>query len=173
VQADMRVWRSDEPFDLILTPCSSLCHLLTLEDRLITWQTARANLTGGGRFVADTAMANFAVFAESCQAPPRMPVEMDVDATRRGDGQRLIRYKTTRYHAHEQRAQVRFLYDRLQQTDTATERYVSDFESHVYFPCEMELLFVHSGFRIERVYGDYFDRPLRATSRELIVVGVR
>src|SRR5690349_18138936 len=34
VEGDMRSWRADEPFDLILTPCSSMSHLLTLDDQL-------------------------------------------------------------------------------------------------------------------------------------------
>src|SRR5947207_6079850 len=26
-EGDMRTWRADRPFDLIVTPCSSVCHL--------------------------------------------------------------------------------------------------------------------------------------------------
>jgi len=48
---------------------------------------------------------------------------------------------------------------------------VSDFESHVYFPRELELLFLHTGYTIEQRWGSYFERPLRATSREMIYVG--
>jgi SAM-dependent methyltransferase len=79
---DMREWRTDQPFDLVITPCSSLPHLLTLDDQLAAW---------------------------------------------------LLRYKTTRYVPHEQRAAIRFLYDRFPDS-TSVDRYVSDFDSHVYHP---------------------------------------
>jgi protein-L-isoaspartate O-methyltransferase len=32
VEGDMRDWQGDTPFDLIIAPCSSLSHLLTLDD---------------------------------------------------------------------------------------------------------------------------------------------
>jgi SAM-dependent methyltransferase len=171
-RGDMRTWRSDEAFDLVISPCSSLSHLLTLADRLATWRTAWVALAPGGRFVADIAMPNLSTYADSCQTPPRALVEIDLDNSPQDGSARLVRYKTTRYLPHEQRAQVRFLYDRFSPEDPV-DRYVSDFESHVYFPCELELLFLHTGFEIEEVFGSYFERPLRPTSREMLVIGRR
>lgn len=55
----------------------------------------------------------------------------------------------------------------------AADRYVSDFESHVYFPRELELLFLVSGFEVESTWGDYHCGPVRATSRQVVKVGRR
>lgn len=79
VRGDLRDWRSAVPFDLIVTPCSSLSHLLTLDDQLSAWRTAHANLAPGGRFIADVTMANLPVYAESMQTPPRTTLEIDID----------------------------------------------------------------------------------------------
>lgn len=38
MEGDMREWKAEKPFDVILTPCSSVCHLLTLEDQLAAWR---------------------------------------------------------------------------------------------------------------------------------------
>jgi hypothetical protein len=168
----MRTWQADEPFDLIVTPCSSMCHLLTLEDQLLAWKQAYANLAPGGRFVVDVTMPNLAVYADSFTTPPRSIVEIDRDTTDPETGTRLLRYKTTRYIAHEQRARIRFLYDKFE-AQGGLDHYVSDYESHVYFPREMQLLFLHTGFEIEEVYGDYQGRPLGTTSRQMITVGVK
>jgi SAM-dependent methyltransferase len=170
VDGDMRQWRSAEPFDLVIAPCSSLSHLLTLEDQLATWQRAFDNLVPGGRFVADLTMPNLAAYAESLQTPPRTLVEIDVDTRDPRTGTRLLRYKTTRYLPHQQRAEIRFLYDRFPE-EAGADRYVSDFECHVYYPREVELLFMLTGFTVESRWGDYAWRPLRPTSRQLIVVG--
>ena len=51
------------------------------------------------------------------------------------------------------------------------ERYIDDFESHVYFPRELQLIFMLAGFDIEHVYGDYARRQLRSESRQMIVIG--
>src|SRR5690606_21636773 len=96
----------------IITPCSSLSHLLSLEDQLAAWRTAYDNLAPGGRFVADLTMPNLTVYAESMQTPPRTTLEIDVDTSDPETGTRLLRYKTTRYIPHEQRAEIRFLYDK-------------------------------------------------------------
>ena len=172
LQGDVRTWQGDEPFDLVITPCSSLSHLLTLEDQIAAWTQAARNLRPGGRFIADLTMPNLAVYAESMQTPPRTTVEIDIDSCDPVTGARLLRYKTTRYLPHEQRAEIRFLYDKFDGAG-APDRYVSDFACHVYYPREVELLFRLSGFRVEARYGDYHRGPLRRTSRQLILVGVK
>lgn len=170
VQADLRTWTSDEPFDLIITPCSSLSHLLSLDDQLAAWRTAHTNLAAGGLFVADLTMPNLPVYAESMQTPPRTTLEIDVDTVDPGTGTRLLRYKTTRYLPHEQRAEIRFLYEKFPDGE-GVDRYVSDFEAHVYYPREVELLFRMTGFEVEAKYGSYDMKPLRRTSRQMIVIG--
>jgi SAM-dependent methyltransferase len=172
VRGDLLKWEAPEPFDLIVTPCSSLAHLLTLDDQIAAWTRAHANLVPGGRFIVDLVMPNLPAYADSMQMPPRAVLEIDIDAHDSQNGDRLLRYKTTRYIPHEQRAEIRFLYDKLSGNATV-DRYVSDFDSHVYYPREVELLYRLTGFDVESRYGDYQMRPLRHRSRAMIFTGVR
>lgn len=172
VPGDLLRWKAAEPFDLIITPCASLAHLLTLEDQITAWRCAHDNLAPGGRFVVDLVMPNLLAYADSMQTPPRTVLEIDIDAEDPRTGDRLLRYKTTRYIPHEQRAEIRFLYDKLSGNATV-DRYISDFDSHVYYPREVELLFRLTGFDVESRYGDYQMRPLRGRSRAMIFTGVR
>ena len=172
VQGDLREWPTSEPFDLILVPCSSLSHLLTLEDQVAAWTRAHDNLAVGGRFVVDLTMPSLGVYADSMQTPPRTLLEIDIDTRDPVTGARLLRYKTTQYLPHEQRASIRFVYDKFPDS-TQVHRYVSDFDCHVYYPREVELLFLLTGFDVESRVGDYYGRPLRRTSRQMIVTGVR
>ena len=64
------------------------------------------------------------------QTPPRSFVEIDVDTRDPNTGTRLLRYKTTRYVPHEQRAEILFFYDKFPRRDRV-DRYVSDFDCHV------------------------------------------
>ncbi len=169
---DMRGWRAEQPFDLVIAPCSSLSHLLTLDDQIAAWRCAWEGLLEGGRFVVDLTMPDLAAYADSLQMPPRTFVEIDIDARDPDRGTRLLRYKTTRYLAHEQRAEIRFLYDKFPDSGSV-DRYVSDFDCHVYYPREVELLFRLTGFRVEAWFGDYSMRRLRTSSRQLIGVGVK
>lgn len=183
VEGDMRDWRSAEPFDLIIAPCSSLSHLLALDDQIAAWTCAYRALTHGGRFIADLTMPSLTTYADSMQSPPRTLLEMDIDTSDPVTGTRMLRYKTTRYVAHEQRSEIRFLYDKFPDADGHTvpdrlaappfDRYVSDFACHVYYPREVDLLFRLTGFSVERWFGDYTMRPLRAASRQMIAVGLK
>ena len=172
IAGDMRAWRTERPSDLVIAPCSSLSHLLTLDDQIAAWCCAWNSLADGGRFVVDLTMPNLAAYADSMQTPPRTFVELDVDARDQETGTRLLRYKTTQYLPHEQRAEIRFLYDKFPDRSQA-DRYISDFDCHVYYPREVELLFRHTGFSVETWFGDYAMRRLWRSSRQLIGVGVK
>ena len=168
----MCTWKAEQPFDVIVTPCSSVCHLLTLEDQLAAWRRAFENLAPGGRFIVDVTMADLAGYVESFRSPPRELVEIDLDTFDERTETRLLRYKTTRYLANEQRARIRFLYDKYV-GDAPPIRSVSEFESHAYYPREMQMLFLHSGFEIDAVYGDYRGRPPGPASPQMIFSGMK
>jgi hypothetical protein len=113
-----------------------------------------------------------AIFADSFRVPPRTPLELDVDAVDQTDGTRLIRRKTTRYVSNEQRAEIRFLYEKYQD-GRAIEHLIGDFESHVFFPRELRLLFMLIGYDLEDTFGDYRGRPTQSRSPMIIMIGRR
>jgi SAM-dependent methyltransferase len=48
LEGDMRHWDAVDKFDLIVSPCGSMAHLLTLQDQLDAWKHAYDNLSVGG-----------------------------------------------------------------------------------------------------------------------------
>jgi hypothetical protein len=54
-----------------------------------------------------------------------------------------------------------------------TERLVADFASHIYFPAELELLFLLTGFEIAQQYGDYRFVRVDRTSPYVVTVARR
>jgi trans-aconitate methyltransferase len=175
VEGDMRDWPgTGEAFDAVLIPCCSVSHLLTLEDRRRTWATAFRLLRPGGVLILDVRVPDLATLSEAQRVRPRAFVDLDIDAARRtvGEDARLLRCRATTYEPHLQRANVRFLYDRFAEHVLA-ERLVTDFASHVYFPAELELLFLSAGFEIARQYGDYGFVPVDRTSPFVVTVARR
>lgn len=170
VESDMRSWRTEQAVELIVVPCSSISHVLSLGDQLELWRTGFGNLTVGGRFVVEVQMPNLAAFADSFSCPPRVRTEIDLDVADSQTNSRLLRHKGTSYASDEQKASIRFIYERFEKT-VSVERYIDDFASHVYFPRELELLFLHTGFEIEAVYGDYHFQPIEPASPLIIMVG--
>ena len=52
-------------------------------------------------------------------------------------------------------------------------RLVTDFTSHIYFPAELELLFLSAGFAIAHQYGDYRFVPVDRMSPYVVTVARR
>src|SRR5437899_9871575 len=147
-----------------------MSHLLSLDDQLAAWRQAHRNLGTGGRFVVEVAAPDLATCAAAATAHERTAIELDSDSTDSETGERLVRCRTSQYFPDDQRACTRFIYDKFDR-DRWRERYISDFEAHVYFPRELQLLFLQSAFEVEAVYGDYRFGPLERSSTVLIVVG--
>src|SRR5262245_42930285 len=166
VKGDMRDWPgSGDAFDAVIVACCSVSHLITLDDRRRTWATAFRLLRPGGVFILDVRVPDLATLAEAQRVRPRAFVDLDIDTARRtaGEDDRLLPGTATTYQPHLQRADVRLIYDRFDQGALA-ERLVTDFASHIYFPAELELLFLSAGFEISHQYGDYrFVRVDRAS----------
>ena len=172
IEGDMRTFSAEALFDVIIIPCSSMSHVLTLDAQIAIFKRAHANLNPGGRFIVEVAMPNLAAYYDSFAMPPRTPLEIDLDVSDETDGTRLIRRKTTRYRGDEQLAEIRFLYEKYRD-GRAVESYIDDFKSHVFFPRELALLFIHAGFEIERTLGDYRGRALAPNSPLIIMMGKR
>jgi SAM-dependent methyltransferase len=175
MKGDMRDWPgTGGAFDAVVIACCSVSHLLTLDDRRRTWATAFRLLRPGGVFILDVRVPDLATLAEAQRVRPRAFVDLDIDATRRtaGEEERLLRCTATTYEPHLQRADIRLFYDRFDQRALA-ERLVTDFASHVYFPAELELLFLSAGFEIAQQYGDYRFVRLDRTSPYIVTVARR
>jgi ubiquinone/menaquinone biosynthesis C-methylase UbiE len=172
LSGDMRTFSAEPKIDLIVIPCSSMSHVLELDDQIAVFKRCYENLNPGGRFVVEVTMPNMAAYADSFSVPQRTPIEIDLDRTDESDGTRLIRRKTTRYLSDQQLAQIRFLYEKYRH-GRGIESNIDDFASHVFFPRELALLFIHAGFEIERTLGDYRSRPLSANSPLIIMIGKR
>ena len=172
IAGDMRTFAAEPKLDLIVIPCSSMSHVIELDDQIAVFKRCYENLNPGGRFMVEVNMPNMAAYADSFSTPPRTPIEIDLDRSDESDGTRLIRRKTTRYLSDQQLAHIRFLYEKYQH-GRAIESHIDDFASHVFFPRELALLFIHSGFEIERTLGDYRGRPLAANSPLIIMTGKR
>jgi hypothetical protein len=117
-------------------------------------------------------MPNMAAFADSFNVPSRALVEIDVDKWDESEVGRFILRKTSRYLNHEQCVETRFLYEKYK-NGRVVDGYLDDFVGHVFFPRELQLLFIHTGFEIEQTMGNYRGSPLKSDSPLIIMMGRR
>jgi len=167
VNGDLTSWRPAELCDFLFAACSSLSHLTTLEKQLEAWRNAFGSLTEGGRFVVAEVMPDYRTLADSMHSPPRATICLDGDFEK--GAERMLRCRAAQFRADTQRMKVHYFYDRASAGNA--ERFLDDYEAHVYFPNELQLLFLSAGFEIEAVWGDYHRGPLRHDSRAMIICG--
>lgn len=168
-QGDMRAWQLEgEPFDLIIVPFNVVMHLHSLDDQLAAWRCAYARLAPGGHFVVDLFIPSIKQLVDGIYHPP-------ADEHRAPDGSRLVAESEERHYdatSQTQRLQrtTRYAFD--DQARPARETY-QEIDIHMYFPRELRLLFLHSGFEIAAAYGDYHRRPLEPGATRQIIIGQR
>jgi SAM-dependent methyltransferase len=166
---DMRAWQLDDaPFDLIIVPFNGAMHLHSLEDQLAAWRCAYARLAPGGRFVVDLFIPSIKQLVDGVYHPP-------ADEHRAPDGSRLVAEREARHFdaaSQTQRLQrtTRYRFDDAARPERETYH---EIDIHMYFPRELQLLFLHSGFEIAAAYGDYHRRPLGPGASRQIIIGQR
>jgi SAM-dependent methyltransferase len=165
---DARSAVEEEAFDMVISSCSSLCHLLTVDDQMGAWRAVYRSLKCGGRFVCAELAPDYPTLAESMRIPAKVNIQLDADFD--DSDQRLMRCRAISYRADLQRMRVRYFYDHFREVGEDA-RFVHDYDAHVYYPNELRLLFLSAGFEIENEWGSYESSPIGHRSRFLIFSG--
>lgn len=153
--ADMRSFRLDEKFDLIMVPFRSFLYNLTTEDQLNTLKNFRAHLAPGGRLVL-----NF--FYPDIERMMSFGKESE-DLVVMENGRYLLREKS-------------FFVDEINQTIETVAALFKDNELFwkgsyrlaFIYKREFELLLRHAGFGKSSVYGGFDLRPLSSYKQEMV-----
>ena len=168
VEGDIRRHRFEQQFDLAFIAFNAILHLLNLDDRLGAFGCAHDNLAPGGRFMVDVFSPSILRLAQAQEPIPRPELDQDVEV---GElGQRLVRSITQRYDEATQTIRARQFIESYKNGRLQGKK-VDDPSYHIYFPEELRLLFLHAGFVVEEVLGDYDWRPFGAGSPRMIYIG--
>jgi len=172
VEGDIRRHRFERRFNLAFIAFNAILHLLNLEDRLEAFGCAYDNLAHGGRLIVDvfSFSPSVLVLAQAQEPVARLELVQDVEA---GElGQRLVRSIAQRYDETTQTMRGQGFVETYRQGRSQSKR-VEDVACHIYFPEELRLLLLQSGFTVESVFGDYDWSPYAAGSPRMIYVGRR
>ncbi len=154
-----------ERFDFIYVPYNSMAHLRTIDDQLSAFRSAAACLAPGGHFVVDVFNPNLAQLAAS---KPPAPVSLDLDIDHPCEGvNRMLRYISRLYAPDIQQERITFIYEQYM-TDGSTHKRVASFNSHTYFPRELELLLRSANLSISERWGSYAGEPFTDTASLMI-----
>ncbi len=153
-------------FDLILLPFNSISHLHEIEQQFAAFHATYDHLAHGGRFIVDTFLPDIDYLSDALNRPSHVYLEDEIESPD-GDFTMLI-YTTRKYDPFEQTQHISWVHEKFFQNG-ANERYLSKLDMHNFFPRELQLLFLATGFRIEAIYGDYQWQPFGQGLRQIVI----
>ncbi len=153
-------------FDLVLLPFNSICHLYEIEQQLATFRHTYEHLAPGGRFVVDTFLPDLDYLSSALNRPSNVYLEDEIESPE--DGFTLLLYTSRRYDQIEQVQHITWTHEKFFESGEH-ERSLTRLDMHVFFPRELQLLFLATGFAIEAIYGSYDWKPLGRGTRQIVV----
>ncbi|GLV58384.1 methyltransferase [Dictyobacter sp. S3.2.2.5] len=153
-------------FDLIFLPFNSICHLYEIEQQLCAFRTTYEHLAPGGHFVVDTFLPDIDYLSDALNRPSTVYLEDEIESPD-GDFTMLL-YTTRKYDPHEQLQHITWTHEKFFESGE-NERYLSKLDMHLFFPRELQMLFISTGFSVDAIYGDYLWKPFGKGSRQIVV----
>jgi SAM-dependent methyltransferase len=156
-------------FDLILLPFNSISHLYEIEQQLAAFHNTFDHLAPGGRFVVDVFLPDIDYLSDALNHPSHVYVEDEIEVP--GEFTMLL-YTSRKYDPVEQLEHILWTHEKFFDNGEH-ERYLNRLDMHIFFPRELQLLFLATGFSIEAIYGGYDWKPFGRGTRQIVVARKR
>lgn len=163
VQDDIRRLALDREFKLIIAACNTILHCTSTQDLLAVFARARKHLAAGGAFAVDFCIPNVKSMIASSGEEEVFEIIHPVRGTRIVDT-----YTATFDFAR----QIETVHTRLEEWDEGSlvRAAQARTERSIYFPREVALALMHSGFEIVKTWKGYRRGPLVRTSRDIVYI---
>ncbi|HET9999421.1 MAG TPA: class I SAM-dependent methyltransferase [Ktedonobacteraceae bacterium] len=152
-------------FDLILLPFNSIAHLYEIEQQLEAFRNTCDHLAPGGRFVVDVFVPDIDYLSDALNHPSHVYVEDEIEVP---DEFTMLLYTSRKYDTSEQLEHILWTHEKFFENGEH-ERYLSRLDMHIFFPRELQLLFLATGFSIDAIYGGYDWKPFGKGTRQIVV----
>ncbi len=153
-------------FDLIFLPFNSIAHLYEIEQQFDTFKNTYDHLAPSGRFVVDTFLPDIDYLSDALNRPSNVYLEDEIESG--GNEFTMLLYTSRKYDPFEQLQHIIWTHEKFFETGE-NERYLTKLDMHVFFPRELQLLFLATGFSIEAIYGGYDWKPFGKGTRQIVV----
>jgi SAM-dependent methyltransferase len=152
-------------FDLIFLPFNSISHLYELEEQLAMFKNTHDHLAPGGRFVVDVFLPDLDYLSNALNRPSTVYLEDEIETP---DEFTMLLYSSRKYDPIEQVQRITWTHEKFFETGEH-ERYLTRLDMHIFFPRELQVLFLAGGYGIEAIYGGYDWKPLGRGTRQIVV----
>jgi len=163
ISGDMRRFKLDQHFGLIIVPLNTFLHNLTLDDQLATLACCKKHLRPGGLLVLDC----FNPDPAHAEDDRRLIVQRTI--TDRDTGQTALLMLSRATDWNQQLQEITYLIDHSEEQGHV-QRVVLPAAFRFIFRNEMQLLLKLGGFDLKDVYSSYALDPFEAGGDKIIAV---
>ncbi|PTM56409.1 class I SAM-dependent methyltransferase [Desmospora activa] len=164
IQGDMKEFRLERRFPLIIIPYRSFLHLMNTREQLAALGCIRQHLEEGGRFAMNVFVPHVEELVESEDRLLHRGT-----FTVPGSGDIVEVSDRTRYNHFYQTAEVIRYYERFHPEGRLVERIRTTFSLRYVYPVELNHLLRLAGFEITHRFGGFRREPFGPYSTELVI----
>ena len=165
VAGDMRRFRLQQQFRLIIIPFRPFQHLLPVQEQLDCLACVHEHLAPGGKLIMDF----FQTDAARMHDPEFLKEHFIAEYEMSGGRKVRLSERIAAFHRAEQCNDVEMAFE-VTGADGRTTRNVFAFTFRYFFRYEVEHLLARSGFRVMELWGDFDCSELKDDSPEMIFV---
>jgi ubiquinone/menaquinone biosynthesis C-methylase UbiE len=169
VQGDMRSFKLDLRFGLILIPYRSFLALLTIEDQKACLRSVYEHLLPGGRFALNFFNPSIVMIAD-WQTQRAGALQRLASLDDKAAGKRREYWQSNSYRTADQILEHLRVIEELAPDGTVSSRRYRTLVLRYLFRYEMEHLLSLTGFEVENLYGWFDERPFTDDSSEMVWV---
>jgi SAM-dependent methyltransferase len=168
---DMRSFRLERRFALVIAPYRAFLHNLTRDDQLACLQCVHEHLQPDGRFAFNVFHPSLEYMARHAGALAGVWRWTGTHAL--PNGGHLLRSETAWYDTVQQRVHALHRYEEFGPSGDLTRTFLERLEVAYLYPADIRQRLAEAGFGAVEIYGDFHGRPLTNDTDELVVVARR
>ena len=165
LQEDMRRFKLDRTFPLVIVPFRGFLSLLTVEDQTTTLLNVRRHLAPGGRLVFNVFVPDLDMLTQDGDVPRHLRDVTDPDT-----GASYVLWHLSDFDNYSQTISARLIIERLDDRGAVDRRIYRDFQLRYAHRWEIHHLLTSCGYEILDLYGDFDRIAFDEDSTEMIWV---
>ena len=159
IRGDMRNFKIDRKFKLIILPFNSISHLYDLESIKSCFTCIREHLAPDGRFIIDHFNPSLKILIRE---PEKLyPVSKYIDPY--GKGEVII----TENNVYDEATQVNMIKWHYK---IGEEEFIEELNMRIFYPQELNALLYYNGFEIEHKFGNFKEEPFTSKSMTQVII---
>jgi ubiquinone/menaquinone biosynthesis C-methylase UbiE len=168
VHGDMRNFKLDKKFNLVMIPYRAFGYMYTVEDQLQALANVREHLVDEGKLIFNMFDPNLRIIADRMGSLGSAQTLID-EFIHPDTGLLVTVWDTRRYELEDQFVEQYFIFEEVNREGKMVSRQYVPLKLRYFYRFELQHLLERCGYRIEALYGDFNRAPFQSGREQIWV----